>query len=183
MRKIKVVTVTSGDRTSNRDFGKKFLIKEMPAKPAEKWADRCFLALAASRVDLPAGLSTPSPSGRGMRDIASLARMVGNIRFPELEPLMDELMLCVRFLPDAADGKYRVPEDAVPFSIPLMDEGTESDHIEEIQTRHFLRSEVLDLHVVFTLPAAIFNLIAAGSTMTEIQGTSPTTQTSRSRLR
>jgi hypothetical protein len=165
MRKIKIVSITA----PGRDQGKKFYIKEMPAKVGEKWANRCFLALAASRTDLPAGLRSATGSGRGMRDVASIARMVGHISFPELEPLMDELMLCIRFLPDASDGKYKDPVDAFPFSIPLIDEGGDSDHIEEVSTRHFLRSEVLDLHTNFTLPSAILNLIAAGSTMTEIQ--------------
>ena len=183
MRKRKIVQITTGAAQTNRDFGKKFLVTEMPAKPAEKWADRCFLALAASQVDLPAGIRATTGSGRSMRDIASLARLVGNIRFPDLEPLLDELMLCVRFLPDAADGKYRTPEDAVPFTIPLIDEGSESDHIEEVATRHLIRSEVLDLHVGFFLPAAILNLIAAGSTMTETTATSSTTSTSRPRSR
>lgn len=179
MRRVKIVQITA----EGRDKGKKFLCVEMAAKPAEKWADRCFLALAASRVDLPAGLRTTNGSGRGMRDVATLARLVGNIRFPDLEPLIDELMACVRFLPDAADRKYANPEDARPFSIPLLDDGTESDHIEEVATRHLLRSEVLDLHVGFTLPAAILSLIAAGSTMTTTPETSSITPTSRQRSR
>src|ERR1700722_5618825 len=114
MRKVKIVTITA----PGRDAGKKFFIKEMPAKPGEKWANRCFLALAASRTDLPAGLRSATGSGRGMRDGAAVARMVGHISFPELEPLMDELMLCIRFLPDASDGRYREPADAYQFTIP-----------------------------------------------------------------
>ena len=44
----------------NRDAGKRFLIVEMPATKAEKWAMRAILALMRGNVDLPAPESTSS---------------------------------------------------------------------------------------------------------------------------
>ena len=38
---------------------------------------------------------------------------------------------------------------------PIHDAGDDNDDIQEVATRHLLRSEVVDLHVGFLLPAAI----------------------------
>jgi len=144
----------------------------MAARPAEKWADRAFLALAHSAMDLPPGMR--SSRGQGMQGIAQLAHLVGGIRFPELEPLLDELMACIQVVPDPSKPQ---------LVRALTDNGMEGDDIEEVATRHYLRSEVVDLHVGFFLPAQILNLIALGSTMTEVHATSESTSTSRRRSR
>ncbi len=165
MRKTKTIIIpgTYQDEPGFRDNGKKFLLTEMASRPAEKWADRAFLALAHSRADLPSG------RGRGMAWIEQVQRLAGHIHFPELEPLMDEIMACVQRI-----------EPGTEYVRPLIDLGTEGDDIEEVSTRHFLRSEVIALHVGFSLPAVILNWIAAGSTMTFIPGpeSSETTPTS-----
>ena len=162
MRKTKVVTIEA----EGRDRGKSFLLTEMASRPAEKWADRAFLALAHSGVDVPAGVENS-----GMAGIAMLAHLVGHLKFPEIEPLMDEILGCVRFLPDP-----KRPD----FTRDLVDDGSVGDDIEEVSTRQLLRSEVLGLHVNFSLAAAILNLIAVASTMTSLP-VSGTTRTSRRR--
>jgi hypothetical protein len=176
-RKTKIVTITA----EGRDKAKIFLITEMSARQAEAWADRAFLALAHSSIDLPAGIEhsgmagisqimtlladTQLPNADALMEelvssvriasIATTARLVGHIKFPELTPLMDELMSCVQFVWDTSKNLTR----------PLVDNGTEGDDLEEVATRQFLRSEVLDLHVNFLLAAVVLNSIAAASEM------------------
>lgn len=147
----------------------------MAARPAEKWIARAFLALAHSRADIPAGIAQRYANARGdLRQVAGIAGLLGHMSFAEIEPLLDELMGCVGFLVSA--GPPAVTR-------ALHDAGDANDDIEEIATRHRLRSEVIDLHVGFSLPAAILNLIAVGSTMTEMSEptNSPGTRTSRRR--
>src|SRR6185312_7551249 len=50
-RKTEIINVTS----EGRDKGKQFIITEMPALRAERWAFRALLALAHSGVQLPEG--------------------------------------------------------------------------------------------------------------------------------
>jgi len=181
-RKTKEIVIPGvhSEEPPNRDNGKRFLLTEMSARQAEAWADRAFLALAHSSINLPAGIEnsgmagiyqivdilkdTQLPdAGRLMNElvdsvrIASLtttARLVSHIQFPELRPLMDELLGCVQFMSE--DGR---------LTRALVDGGSPGDDIEEVATRQFLRSEVLDLHVNFLLAAVILNSIAAASEM------------------
>lgn len=182
MRKCKVVSVpgTRSEQPGERDNGKKFFVREMASRPAEKWAARAFLALAHSQVDLPAYIGRDIRRARGsMAEIASLARVVGHLSFPELDPLIDEMMGCVRFV---VDESLAVSTDGAQGTRAIHDAGDDNDDIQEVATRHLLRSEAVDIHVGFSLPAAVLNLIAAGSMMTEISpSTSPTTPTSRRR--
>jgi hypothetical protein len=160
MRKTKEIAIPAG-LGDGRDEGKRFLITEMPASRAEKWADRAFLALANSGLNLPAGIERS-----GMAGIAQIAHLVGGIKFVELEPLMDEIMGCIQ----------RVEE--------LVTRQLVENDIEEVASRQFLRGEVLDLHVNFSLAAVILNLIAAASTLTAIpiSGTTPTSRRRSARL-
>ena len=159
-----------------RDNGKTFLLTEMAAKSAEKWAARTFLALAHSRADIPPNIAQRYASGRGdMRQIAAIAGLLGHMHFPEIEPLLDELMGCVTFV---------VSPGSPPVTRALHDAGDMNDDIEEVSTRQYLRSEVIDLHVGFLVPAAILHLISVGSTLGEIsESSTPTTQTSPRRSR
>ena len=72
MRKTKTVTIES----ENRDHGKCFLLTEMSAAAAEKWAARAFLALAKSGVNLPdgvadMGLAGVAAAGAGASDLGA----------------------------------------------------------------------------------------------------------------
>lgn len=158
MRKTKIVTITA----EGRDKGKTFFITEMSARQAEQWAARAFLALAHSRVDLP-----PGPPG-----IVEVIHLYSNVQFPEIEPLMEELLGCIQFV-----------WETKPTTLmrPLVDNGAEGDDIEEVETRQLLRREVMNLHVNFLLAAKMLEVIARASTLTELPDTE-TIQTSRSQL-
>lgn len=163
MRKTKTVTIAP---EGGRDAGKTFIITEMPARQAEKWADRAFLALANSSVNFPAGIERG-----GMSSIAQIAYLMGGLKFPELDPLMDELLRCARIIPDTGNPG---------FTRDLLDAGAEGDDIEEVRTRQFLRKEILDLHANFSLAAVVLTLIAAASEMKTFP-VSENTQTSPKR--
>jgi hypothetical protein len=132
MRREKAVTITD----TGRDQGKTFLIREMPASQAEKWAARAFLALAKSGVQLPEGIERA-----GFAGIATVGAMaLAGVTFHEAEPLMDEMFRCVSFSP--AGGQYQ--------GRPLIE-----DDIEEVATRLKLRIEVMELHTGFSLAGAL----------------------------
>lgn len=138
MRKTTVVPITD----EGRDKGKRFLITEMSAMSAEKWATRGFLALAHAGVEVPANLS-----GMGLAGFAALGlQALNNLRFEDAEPLLDEMMACVQIVRDP-----KVPDVAMP----LM-----PDDIEEVATIARLRAEVFSLHVGFSLADALSKLKA-----------------------
>ena len=162
MRKTKDVTVNAESAPSEmgRDNGKTFRITEMPAKQGYKWAMRATLALLprlSQEIDpeVAEQLST-NPS---MSTLSRIGILLGSVSFPETEALLDELMGCVQIVEQPKNSA------ATPY-IREIDLGGAVD-IEEIATHHFLRKEALAIHTDFTLPAAIFNLMA------EVSRTSP----------
>lgn len=171
MRKTKDITVPGvrSEDQGQRDNGKTFRLTEMPARQAEAWADRALLCLAHSALNLPPGLVIERS---GMAGVTQIAYLLKDIAFPELAPLMDELMGCVQVVPDPT----RTGPDGTPFVRPLREE----EDIEEVATRRFLRDEVMELHINFSLAASILGLIATASEMRELP-TSETTPTSRRR--
>ncbi len=142
-RRTKEVTITA----EGRDKGKTFLITEMPASQAERWAARALIALVKANPELPeeitqtgmAGVASIVPTGEEA-DQASIAMartalaVIGRLEFYELEPLMAEMFGCIR-----------IKEPAITRDL------TEDD-IEEVATRLTLRLEVLRLHANFSLP-------------------------------
>lgn len=130
-RHTKVITI--GDE--GRDKGKTFLLTEMAASQAEKWAMRALLAVGKSGIDIPDYIA-----GTGMAGLAVLGiKAMAGVTFAEAEPLMDEMMACVRIIPDIRNN----PD----FTRVLIE-----DDIEEVATRVRLRSEVFALHTGFFLP-------------------------------
>lgn len=136
MRKTTTVTITE----EGRDRGKSFLLTEMPASRAEKWALRALLLAAQSGADVPEAVR-----GAGMAGLAVLGiqSVIGGVRFADAEPLLDEMMGCVQSVPDA-----RRP-DVVRVLI--------EDDIEEVATRVRLRAEVFALHVNFSIGELLQN--------------------------
>lgn len=171
MRKTKEVVIPDEPRF-DRDRNKCFWVIEMPARQAEQWAHRAFLALAHSAIDIPEGLD-------GMEGIYQMALLLRHVQFPELGPLMDELFSCVSvFSPEVKRDGEGVPMIMRKLNDPM--DGMNAD-IEEVATRQLLRSEVLALHINFSLAATALNMIAVASEMSP-SAISNSTQTSRKPL-
>lgn len=130
-RKVERYTV----KDDNRDNGKTFELRELPAREAERWALRALLAMSRHGVDLPDGALDS-----GFASLATIGlNMLGNIDPEEADKLMDKMLECVSYVPE---GKGLQPR-------PLID----SD-IEELSTLLKLRAEVFKLHAGFLKAAA-----------------------------
>lgn len=153
-RTVKVTVPLEG-----RDYGKKFLITEMYAEHGEKWAMRALNGMAKAGVDL--GAVTPLMGMVGLSQalasmsflaVDAFARMPWDIT----EPLMDEMFQCIKpYTPDET-----------------MTRKMEKGDIEEIATRFWLRGEVLTLHVGFSIPEKLSELIQSYRTSADSENTS-----------
>ncbi len=129
-----------------RDKGKKFLITEMPADQAERWATRGLLALANAGTKLPDGALDAGMAG--MASFAAIAvmslRTLQGLEYAAVAPLLEEMMECVRVIP---------PGQPDSSTMPLL--SGELSQIEEVKTRLQLKWEVLQVHVDFSLADAL----------------------------
>lgn len=131
-RKTEIVNVTS----EGRDKGKQFIITEMPALRAERWAFRALLALAHSGVQLPEGAADG-----GMAVLASAGlQALNSLDFEEARPLLDEMWSCVQIVPDPKNQS---------IVRPLVIRESEGDDIEELTTIFQLRERIFRLHTDF----------------------------------
>lgn len=128
MLKTRRVIVTQ----EGRDKGKTFVITEKPADQAERWFLRALFALLQSRSDISADSLQAGAAGIARIGLAALA----GIPWETAEPLLAELMECVRFQPPRAE------------IAPMPLTGAE---IQEVTTYIALRMAVLELHVGFSL--------------------------------
>lgn len=132
MRKTSTLTI---DR-EGRDKGKTFVLTEMSAADAERWALRAFFALMNTGVEIPADIAES-----GMAGIASMGlQAIGKLPYEAAEPLLADMWDCVQIMPDPA--KKNVVRDLI-----------EQD-IEEVATRLEIRKAVFDLHTDFFTDAA-----------------------------
>jgi hypothetical protein len=139
MRKTAPVTIPAV-AAFGRDIGKKFLLTEMPASQAEEWAVRALSAASKGGVDVPESMIA---AGWSAVAFAGMRAVLG-APWPEVKPLLDEMMTCVKSIQEAApDGR------------PLVE-----DDIEEIATRAFLRDEVFRLHANFSVAETISRVIS-----------------------
>ena len=127
-RRFKLLTIDA----EGRDKGKVFRLTEMPAYKAEKWAARALLALLASGLDVPDETAKAGLAGVASMGLGAFTRL----EWEKTEPLMDEMMECVQF----------VPSPGVVRSVM-----TQADDIEEVSTYLTLRREVLELHLGFSI--------------------------------
>lgn len=149
-RKTKEVLI----ETDNRDRGKTFRITEMSAAQAEKWAFRAISAAAKGGAEVPA-----EAIGLGMAAVAVIGiQAVIRAAPDEAMPLLDEMMGCVEIVSSAGIARKLIEDD-----------------IEEVVTRLFLRSEVLELHTGFSVAATLSSLGQAAKDKTS---TSPNAETS-----
>lgn len=131
-RKTETVIITA----EGRDKGKQFLLTEMPAMKAERWAYRALLALAHSGVDLPTDAATGGMAGFATAGLQALEKL----EFEEARPLLDEMWTCVQVIPD--------PKNSMVIR-PLMAREQEGDDIEEVTTIMHLRDRIFRLHTDF----------------------------------
>jgi hypothetical protein len=128
--------------TEGRDKSKMFILNEMSATQAEKWAARALLAMAKSGMDIPDDIATA-----GLAGVAALGvKALGGMSFEDAEPLLDEMFSMVSFVPDPARPAIKRGYGGVG---PIIE-----DDIEEISTRLRLRKELFFLHVNFSMPVA-----------------------------
>ncbi|SRR5579871_6549642 len=135
-RKTKTVVITE----EGRDKGKTFLLTEMPAVRAERWASRVLALMVKSGATV-----TPEAADAGMQGLAATMPASGSaITASEAstmitalqDPSLEDWWTCVQYV--HAPGQP-------PMAIDLGD----ACPIEEIATITHLRMEVLGLHVDF----------------------------------
>jgi hypothetical protein len=150
-RKTKTVVIEA----EGRDKGKHYLLTELPASQAERWATRALMAMAKSGVDIPDNLETTGIAGLATLGLRALAAMP----FEEAEILLAQMMMCVAIVPDP--------------SRPQVVRALIEDDIEEPATRVKLRTEVIEIHTGFSLADALARMRAMLS-QTPIPDTSDT---------
>lgn len=132
----KTLTVVVSD--DNRDKGKTFILTEMPADQAERWAIRAFLAMSQNGAQIPDGAFEA-----GVAALATVGlRLLASLPEHAALPLLDEMFECVRYQP--AHAKVE----------PLAILPGASSQIEEVKTRLMLRMKLMELHTGFSMPAA-----------------------------
>ena len=137
MRKTLTYTASAG-----RDAGKIFLITEMAARPAHKWATRALFAVMNAGLEVPdeykdagfAGLAAVVSSG-DTQLLAMFIRTLGKLDVAVAMPLLDELLDCVEIIPDPSN--------------PNVKRKMWDEDIEEVSTIFALQKEVLVLHMGF----------------------------------
>jgi hypothetical protein len=129
-------TLTYVVQDEGRDTGKHFLLTEMPASQAERWAIRAFLAMAKGGIELPDGIEQSGMAGIAKVGLGLLLKIPPE----DALPLLDEMMGCVQFIPN--------PSNKAVFRALIEDD------IEDVMTRFKIRKEVFGLHVDFSLAGA-----------------------------
>lgn len=127
-RRVKEVTITR----EGRDKGKTFVLTEFPADQGEWWAARVLKRVGLR--ELPDGVDPAS----GLAGLAAAGlEVLQKVPDDDIKPLLDEMMLAVRYKPEA-------PNAPLQSILP-----GEYSQIEEMATRAELRKDVLLLHIGF----------------------------------
>lgn len=158
-RKTATIVIDRGSAETNRDHGKTFFLTEMPAHAAERWATRALLALGRKMPDLPDDAAQLGLLGLARFGISAFLSM----DFDEATVLLDQMMTCVKFVPD--------PVRSMATFSPLA---LEAD-VEEVSTLLRLRDEVFKLHTGFSLAASLStsDLAASVASLSTTTSTSP----------
>lgn len=117
--------------TTSRDAGTRYLITEMSATDAEKWALRAFIGMAKNGITIP---QYTQEGGMALMALYGL-NMVAQLPVEEAEYLMGRMMDCVKVMPN--DNNDDVVRELV------------EEDIQDVATRVKLRAEVFKLHVDF----------------------------------
>jgi hypothetical protein len=118
-----------------RDKGKVFKLTEQSAIHIDKWANRAIHSIVRAGGVLPDEIQKMGIIGI----LAVGMHRLMHIPWAELEPLLDELMVCVQIVP--TPDKPNVVRKLFP------------NDIEEVQTLRTLREQVFVLHTSFMKPA------------------------------
>jgi hypothetical protein len=146
----------------HRDKGKHFMLTEMSALEASRWAWRMALAVKGTTAQVPPEFVNMGYVGVAIRGINAF--LAADVDPNRLLPLLDEMLNCVTRIHD--------PINAPDIHVPLILEGEMAD-IQDMVTLEWLRAEVLSMHVGFSVTAAISDLITA------VSGTIAAVQTSK----
>ena len=150
---LKSEAVIAPDWVGKRDAGKVFLITEMYAYDAEKWAWGMFLALkGTSGFIVPEELERLGIVGVAIQGLNAF--LAADINPDRLYPLLDQMMKCVQIVRDPRNH----PEVAQPLLNPPPSPTPFPDLL-EVATVGWLRSEVLRIHTGFILADALSALL------------------------
>lgn len=135
-----------------RDRDKIFVLREMPADQAERWFLRLVLALANAGAKVPeeilfagaAGFAEMMPTLRNSLVVAM--RAIQGLDYEAVRPLLDEMTPFIKWQPPSAPGSLMPVQDIFPG---------DNSQIEEVATWMKLRFELIQLHVGFSLAAAV----------------------------
>jgi len=133
-RKTKELTITA----EGRDHGKVFVITEPSSDTSERLAGRFWIMLMRAGAQIPKDQRQAGMAGVAMFLSSDISEVLPYLNWDELEPLLDELMACVRY------------RHAPTHPLQAIMAG-ESCQIDEIATRFQLKMEAFELITGFSL--------------------------------
>lgn len=139
MLKTKEVTITA----EGRDKGRQYLLTEMPALKAERWARRAVMAMSRQELDIRAEVAALGMWGFVLGGMQALA--AGDV--DQVDQLMDEML-----------PQIQIVEEKI--TRPIQGDGD----VWEIATYKTLRQELIELHLGFTL-ADLVSILRASAQM------------------
>jgi hypothetical protein len=152
---VPIPTPGPGER-ENRDAGRSYLITEMPALKAERWARHAIGAMSRQDLNVREEFGKLGMLGFYLLGLQALAG--GDM--PAVDELMDEMLTCIKII------------ESPTVLRPLGGDGD----IWEVSTIYLLRKELIELHMGFTFAELALILMAAASAQ---QPDLPNTQTSQ----
>lgn len=136
-RRQKLVTIDH-DAPYTRDNGKKFVLREMPSDQGERWAIRAILGICSVNPNIPAETANAGFAGLASLGVKLLLTVPEAIAMPLIDEMFDQVF-------------YQPPNEKIP---PQAIIGGGNSQIEEVATRLYLRQQLLELHLGFSLAAA-----------------------------
>lgn len=138
----------------SRDYGKRYLITEMPPWQGEMFALKAFDILLSSGIELPDGDKLRAGGLEGL--LAFALRNFKGLPWDRLEPLLNEMFQYVQIYPEGLKPGG-IPRAIVPAA----------DDIEEIGTRLALRGRLIKINLGFLKAVGSFvSTTSAASTPT-----------------
>lgn len=126
-RKIESLTISD----AGRDKGKTFVLTEMPAVPAERWATQALSLISKAGQKLPKGSEDAGMAGLAVVPLNALPVLQAL-----QDPSLDAWWECVKY------------QHAPKHPLQAIFQG-EACQIEEIATVNLLRMKVLEMHIGF----------------------------------